>query len=230
MDRQNLGPCMPHDSQMFEYCFGSFSSRLKQKGVVVPTQTVLLSPPVASLKASISQGAPSEAAPSKAAPVQERSALDGGASIPSAHGSAKALAPGTSDAVAAHGRNDAIPARGMTDAVAEPDAPAVGGVRSLHLTRRGRLVFIGLPLMLTAAAALALLGFFTAPAMASSGSPEVTRTVQVSVAEGESLWGLAQDFAPDRDPRDVVAEIMELNNLSDAKIPVGAQLFIPVEG
>lgn len=91
-------------------------------------------------------------------------------------------------------------------------------------------MFIGLPIMLTAAAALTLLAFFTAPAMASSGAPEVTRTIQVSVAAGESLWELAEEFAPERDPRDVVADIMELNNLSDASLPVGIQLYIPVEG
>ena len=82
--------------------------------------------------------------------------------------------------------------------------------------------------MLTAAAALTMLGFFTAPAMASNGGPDVTRTVQVSVGPGESLWGLAQEYAPDRDPRDVVADMMELNNLSDDRIPAGVQLFIPV--
>ena len=82
--------------------------------------------------------------------------------------------------------------------------------------------------MLTAAAALTMLGFFTAPAMASNGEPDVTRTVQVSVGPGESLWGLAQEYAPDRDPRDVVADMMELNNLGDDRIPAGVQLFIPV--
>lgn len=83
--------------------------------------------------------------------------------------------------------------------------------------------------MLAAAAALTVLGFFTAPAMASSGGPDVTQTVQISVAAGESLWGLAQEFAPDRDPRDVMDDIMELNNLADPRLSVGAQLYIPVE-
>ncbi|WP_258073687.1 LysM peptidoglycan-binding domain-containing protein [Arthrobacter sp. 08Y14] len=83
--------------------------------------------------------------------------------------------------------------------------------------------------MLAAAAALIVLGFFTAPAMASSGGPDVTRTVQVSVGAGESLWGLAQEFAPERDPRDVMEDIMELNNLTESRLIVGAQLYIPVE-
>lgn len=83
--------------------------------------------------------------------------------------------------------------------------------------------------MLAAAAALVVLAFFTAPAMASSGGPEVTKTVQVSVAAGESLWGLAQEFAPERDPRDVMEDIMELNNLTDPRLTLGDQLYIPVE-
>ncbi|WP_461170521.1 LysM peptidoglycan-binding domain-containing protein [Arthrobacter sp. Z1-15] len=99
----------------------------------------------------------------------------------------------------------------------------------LRLTRRGRLVFIGLPLMLTAAAALTVLGFFTAPAVASNGGPDVTRTLQVSVTPGDSLWALAEEFAPERDPRDVVADIMELNNLPTERVPAGVQLFIPVQ-
>lgn len=116
-------------------------------------------------------------------------------------------------------------ARGLSALdTASPASPAA----PLRLTRRGRLVLIGLPAMLTAAAALTMLGFFTAPAMASNGEPDVTRTVQVSVGPGESLWGLAQEYAPDRDPRDVVADMMELNNLGDDRIPAGVQLFIPV--
>ena len=83
--------------------------------------------------------------------------------------------------------------------------------------------------MLAAAAALTVLGFFTAPAMASNGEPDVTQTVQVSVAAGDTLWGLANEFAPDRDPRDVMDDIMELNNLTEPRLAVGAQLFIPVE-
>ncbi|MBP3044143.1 LysM peptidoglycan-binding domain-containing protein [Arthrobacter jiangjiafuii] len=119
-----------------------------------------------------------------------------------------------------------VPSAGDPSALdtASPASPAA----PLRLTRRGRLVLIGLPAMLTAAAALTMLGFFTAPAMASNGGPDVTRTVQVSVGPGESLWGLAQEYAPDRDPRAVVADMIELNNLSDDRIPAGVQLFIPV--
>ncbi|MBF4992801.1 LysM peptidoglycan-binding domain-containing protein [Arthrobacter gandavensis] len=100
----------------------------------------------------------------------------------------------------------------------------------LKLTRRGRLLLIGAPVMLGGAALLTFIGFFTAPALASSDGAEVTRTQQVSVSAGDSLWSLAGEYAPERDPRAVVADIMVLNNLSDAVVPAGVQLYIPVAG
>ncbi|MER2138248.1 MAG: LysM peptidoglycan-binding domain-containing protein [Arthrobacter sp.] len=98
----------------------------------------------------------------------------------------------------------------------------------LKLTRRGRLLLIGAPILLGGAALLTFVGFFTAPALASSDGAETTRTQQVSVSTGDSLWSLAGQYAPERDPRAVVADIMELNNLSDDVVPAGVQLYIPV--
>ena len=106
--------------------------------------------------------------------------------------------------------------------------PAPAG--PLKLTRRGRLLLIGAPILLGGAALLTFIGFFTAPALASSDSAEVTRTQQVSVSTGDSLWSLAGQYAPERDPRAVVADIMELNNLADDVVPAGVQLYIPVAG
>lgn len=169
--------------------------------------------------------------PSKASSLWARAAMP----APSADSSPSGLVSSATLASLAAPAVSTAPAMGTAAAIGAAPAASVlpetpARQHGLHLTRRGRLVFIGLPIMLTAAAALTLLAFFTAPAMASSGAPEVTRTIQVSVAAGESLWELAEEFAPERDPRDVVADIMELNNLSDASIPVGIQLYIPVEG
>ncbi|MFZ3451782.1 LysM peptidoglycan-binding domain-containing protein [Arthrobacter sp. 7Tela_A1] len=107
----------------------------------------------------------------------------------------------------------------------EQQAPA-----PLRLTRRGRLLLIGAPIMFGGAALLTFVGFFTAPALAAGGGGDLTRTQQVSVSTGDTLWGLAAEYAPEQDPRTVVADIMELNNLSDAVVPAGAQLYIPVAG
>jgi hypothetical protein len=107
--------------------------------------------------------------------------------------------------------------------------PLPGPTPRLVLTRRGRLVLIGLPLMLGAAALLTLIGFFTAPALASTG-PEIGpgRTVSVAVAPGQTLWDVAVLAAPERHPHDVIAEIQQLNNLPDSIVRAGQRLYVPL--
>ena len=99
----------------------------------------------------------------------------------------------------------------------------------LRLTRRGRFVFIGVPLILLAALVLSLSGFLNAPAKAADSAAELspTPTVTVTVQSGESLWAIAEAVAPERDPRDVVADIIQLNNLEAGRVVPGQALFIP---
>ncbi len=101
----------------------------------------------------------------------------------------------------------------------------------LRLTRRGRFVVYGLPLVLLAALILSLGGFFNAPAKAAESASElsVTPTVTVTVQPGESLWAIAGTVSPERDPRDVIAEIVQLNNLEAAGVQPGQQLFVPTK-
>lgn len=109
-------------------------------------------------------------------------------------------------------------------------APAVASAHApLRLTRRGRFVFFGLPLMLLAVLLLSLAGFLNAPAKAADSSAELslTPTVTVTVQPGESLWAIAGAVAPERDRRDVVADIVQLNNLGDPRVIPGQQLFVP---
>lgn len=99
----------------------------------------------------------------------------------------------------------------------------------LRLTRRGRIVLIGLPLLLLAAVLLTVLGFFTSPAKASSvrDSLAVTSSVKVTVGSGQTLWAIAGAVDPQRDPRDVVADIVELNHLDTSVVRPGQVLFVP---
>lgn len=113
-----------------------------------------------------------------------------------------------------------------------PAAPAAApGARQapLRLTRRGRFVFIGLPLILLAALILSFSGFLNAPAKAAESASELslTPTVSVTVQPGDSLWAIAGAVAPERDPRDVVADIVQLNNLDAARVIPGQRLFVP---
>lgn len=100
--------------------------------------------------------------------------------------------------------------------------------RPLTLTRRGRLLLVGLPLALGVAALILLGAFLTSVAQAGSEEPEVTETVEVAVSSGETLWGLAVQYAPERDPRDVVAEMVELNELRSSVVQAGQPIAIPV--
>jgi hypothetical protein len=99
----------------------------------------------------------------------------------------------------------------------------------LRLTRRGRFVVFGVPLILLAALILSFSGFLNAPAKAADSADQLslTPTVTVTVQPGESLWAIAGSVAPERDPRDVVADIVQLNNLDAARVMPGQQLFVP---
>jgi len=98
----------------------------------------------------------------------------------------------------------------------------------LRLTRRGRFVLIGMPTMLGAAALLVLAGLFTAPVMATgTATDDAVQGQTVTVLDGETLWGLAAELAPERDPREVVAEMIEVNNLATSNLEPGQRIFVP---
>ena len=92
-----------------------------------------------------------------------------------------------------------------------------------RLTRRGRV------LLLTALVAV-LFGAFSLGRSVSEAAAPSSRPAQnvVTVERGDSLWTLARRVAPDNDPRDVVAQIHDLNDLSSAGLVPGQQLVLPV--
>ncbi|NUP60023.1 MAG: LysM peptidoglycan-binding domain-containing protein [Pseudarthrobacter sp.] len=99
----------------------------------------------------------------------------------------------------------------------------------IRLTRRGRIILIGIPAMLLAVLLLSLAGLFNAPAKASDSAAELrlTPAVTVTVQPGQSLWSIAGEIAPGRDARDVVADIVQLNNLPAGAVLPGQQLYVP---
>jgi hypothetical protein len=131
------------------------------------------------------------------------------------------------------GRYDSFEQGGAFDdrAQAAPAAAARAKQAPLRLTRRGRFVFFGAPLILLAALLLSFSGFVNSPAKAAESASELspTPTVSVTVQPGESLWAIAGAVAPERDPRDVVADIVQLNNLAAARVMPGQELFVPSE-
>lgn len=99
---------------------------------------------------------------------------------------------------------------------------------SMTLTRRGRFLLIGLPLALGVIALILLGAFLTSQAQAGDDTPVSTVTLEVSVTPGETLWDLAVRHSPDRDPRVVVAEMVELNDLHTSIVQAGQRLLVPV--
>ncbi len=106
-------------------------------------------------------------------------------------------------------------------------APATRPARSLHLTHRGRLVLV---------IALVLVGFLivslgraATEAIAADPSvpPSGVVTTEWVVQPGDTLWAIAESVAPGTDPRDMIARIVQLNDLPSSSVQTGQTLRIP---
>ena len=107
----------------------------------------------------------------------------------------------------------------------ERQSNSAGG--SIRLTRRGRLVFFGVPFVLLAVLGLVLIGFLTAPLNAGVATTAGTGAIEVTVQAGESIWSIAAQAGLDRDVRDVVSEIVQLNDFSSSVLSPGQHIFVP---
>lgn len=96
-------------------------------------------------------------------------------------------------------------------------------VPALRLTRRGRLVLFLLALSVCVVASLAI-----ATSGSASGTVQRLPVEYVTVVPGDTLWNIANDVAPSADPRDTVAQIIELNALDSSVVQAGQRLAVPV--
>ncbi|MFK4835324.1 LysM peptidoglycan-binding domain-containing protein [Microbacterium sp. ZW T2_14] len=97
----------------------------------------------------------------------------------------------------------------------------------LRLTVRGRRVLAALAaLPAVIALSAAVIGGGAALATRDAGAPAGSFHT-VTVAAGDSLWSIAEEIAPDRDPRDVVDELVRLNALDSVVVRAGQNLAIP---
>jgi hypothetical protein len=95
----------------------------------------------------------------------------------------------------------------------------------LRLTKRGRRVLVFLVAFPLAAAALA---FALNGGMAAATNVTGASSLQyVTVESGQSLWQLASEIAPSADPRDVISDVVHLNQLTGTDIQAGQRLAIP---
>jgi hypothetical protein len=49
----------------------------------------------------------------------------------------------------------------------------------------------------------------------------------VSVRSGDTLWSLAQAYAPNQDPRDWINQVVSINNLQSIDLVAGQRIAIP---
>ena len=95
----------------------------------------------------------------------------------------------------------------------------------LRLTKRGRAVLTTLaatPLVI-AAFVFALNGGGATASLEGSNVP----FQYVTVESGQTMWQLAEELAPQSDPRDVIAQIVQFNQLDGADVYAGQELAIP---
>jgi LysM domain len=107
--------------------------------------------------------------------------------------------------------------RGIGRRPTRPGAPAT------RLTVRGRIVIVAVVLL----AVLGLWAWWGNPTAASNVHHHPV-SHSVVVQPGQTLWEIAGRIAPDRDPRRVVADIEDLNGLTDpGGLVSGQSLFVP---
>lgn len=104
------------------------------------------------------------------------------------------------------------------------DKPSMSRVR---LTPRGRV-----SAFTASVVALLFLVMATGQMADASGAASVkpVGASSVVVQAGDTLWAIAQEVAPDRDPRSVVGQIRELNDLGTRSIVPGQTLLLPTLG
>ncbi|MDJ0317711.1 LysM peptidoglycan-binding domain-containing protein [Arthrobacter antibioticus] len=111
-----------------------------------------------------------------------------------------------------------------------------GAQMRVQLTRRGRFVLFGIPAIAVAAVMVfvslaIILGSIATPAQASAKYPAVDMAdyaVSVTVLQGDSLWSIARASNPNGDVRDVVREIVALNELGSGVLQAGQHLYVPI--
>jgi hypothetical protein len=97
----------------------------------------------------------------------------------------------------------------------------------LRITARGRAVLAAIVAAPLVVAAL-VVGLNGGGAVATVEQAQVTFSY-VSLAPGETLWELADRVAPGVDPREFIADVETLNNISATDLQAGQQLAVPAE-
>lgn len=120
-----------------------------------------------------------------------------------------------------------------TTAPSRPAVRTTSGARPLRLTRRARRLARTVVVLVLVVAALVVSGLSRGAVSQAGTGPAVSGTRTVVVQPGQTLWTIARSLTPEADPRETVARIQELNNLSGSgsvSVRPGQALVVPAEG
>ena len=111
--------------------------------------------------------------------------------------------------------------RTMTTIAIHPSINTSNGPR---LTRRGR--FLARMAVIASLSILLLAGFSLATGSQAASQSSDSPYIKVTVKPGETLWSIAAKIS-DGDRRELVDEIIEVNNLKSPEVNAGQKLFLP---
>ena len=112
-----------------------------------------------------------------------------------------------------------LPFRRGTPAPVRAGGPRPGPA-PVRLTRRGRFVVL--------AFLIAVTGLAVVLVARPGNADDPTRPQPTAVVHsGDTLWSIAESYAPHRDRRDTVEDIRRLNHLGGYTLEVGRRLRLP---
>lgn len=104
-------------------------------------------------------------------------------------------------------------------------AHVAGGDVPLRLTRRGRVVVFLLAL------GFGLAGMLGNQVANAGTAPSAVPVETYTVRAGETLWDIASGLSePGQDVRDLVDDLVALNDLPGSGLTAGQQILLPAEG
>ncbi len=106
-----------------------------------------------------------------------------------------------------------------------PNTQRSGDSAPIRLTARGRFAAFVASLLALGAVVVAAGQIADASATEQSAQHSV-----VVVQAGDTLWGIAKDVAPGVDPRAVVHQIRQLNDLGTRSLQAGQSIVVPSLG
>jgi LysM repeat protein len=74
---------------------------------------------------------------------------------------------------------------------------------------------------------IAAITFFSTPSAQASSEVASANFTYVTVHSGETLWSIAEKYAPEQDPRDYLDQLVSLNNLTAGTVQPGQRIALP---